>query len=654
VTNEILGAARTALREAIPSQRWPDDPGLHRLLRELTVPPDSAASELLAAAATAFELDAGETRALALVAAVEIDARFGALFARMQGDASLLRPSVGTLMELAGLRDIAAFLPTARLRRHMLIDLEGDIPMIFRSVRCRDEVWSRLAGVGSAPPLNQIDHELDTLVLPPALREAVRDAGRWLARPPGAGGLIVVWGRPGGGRHAVAGAVLAEAGRRGLAIDAEQLATSDRARELERDARWHGLVPIITSDSAVPSQAVRGWLDRAQVPRVWIQGEVPDWLVESRVATRVLHVPPLAAEDRAALWRNRLASAGAELEIEPLELASRFRFGPGRIARVVELAREHGGPPTLATIIGASRATRRAGIGLLAERLTPRRRDELVVAPALARELGLAIGWAAAHAPLYGAWGLSSGVARARGVTCLFAGPPGTGKTLAAQVLAGAIDRDLFRVDLAQAVSKWLGETEKNLGRIFDEAEDAGAVLFFDEADALFARRTQVRDSTDRYANLETGYLLQRLESHDGVVVLATNRRQDIDGAFLRRFEVVIEFTSPGICEREQLWQRHLPARDRCAADVDAGTLARLFELSGGQIRNAIMTSVASTAVDEGGGLIAAPPRLAMFHLIGGATRELLRTGRLVNPADYGEWAEAVRAAFATQQVTRP
>jgi SpoVK/Ycf46/Vps4 family AAA+-type ATPase len=256
------------------------------------------------------------------------------------------------------------------------------------------------------------------------------------------------------------------------------------------------------------------------------------------------------------------------------------------------------------------------------------------------RELDLAIAWAAGHGRMYGAWGLSTGVARARGVTGLFAGPPGTGKTLAAQILAGAIDRDLFRVDLSQAVSKWLGETEKNLGRLFDEAEDAGAVLFFDEADALFARRTEVRDSHDRYANLETGYLLQRLESHEGIVVLATNRRQDLDTAFQRRFDVIIEFAPPGVVEREQLWRHHLPASARCAPDLDPARLAQLFELSGGQIRNAVITSVAATAMGLG------RPLLAMPALIGGATRELVRAGRLVNPADYGAWAPAVRAAL--------
>jgi ATP-dependent 26S proteasome regulatory subunit len=251
-----------------------------------------------------------------------------------------------------------------------------------------------------------------------------------------------------------------------------------------------------------------------------------------------------------------------------------------------------------------------------------------------------------AHTVLEG-WGFAGKVARGGGVAALFSGPPGTGKTMAAGIIARALDLELYQVDLSRVVSKWVGETEKQLARVFEAAEAGHALLLFDEADALFARRTQVRDSNDRYANLETGYLLQRLEGHDGVVVLATNRRQDIDSAFLRRFEVVIEFTAPGVTEREQLWQRHLPAGDRCATDVDPAALARLFELSGGQIRNAIMTSVAGTAVDERGGLIAAPPRLAMFHLIGGATRELLRAGRLVNPADYGDWADAVRAAFA-------
>jgi hypothetical protein len=419
----------------------------------------------------------------------------------------------------------------------------------------------------------------------------------------------------------------------------EQVATAGGCVELERDARWLGAAPVVTGEDD-PAPATRAWLVDSAVPRVWLQTACPDWLTASPASApvRIVHVPDPDLATRTSLWERALARAG--WEAPAAAIAQRYRFGPGRIERVVSLARaDMAAGDRLRTAITA---TARPGIAVLAERLAPRARDELIVPAAVAREFELAIGWARSHDGWYRDWQLASGVASARGLTCLFAGSPGTGKTLATQVLAGAIDRDLYRVDLSQAVSKWLGETEKNLGRLFDEAHDAGAVLFFDEADALFARRTTVRDAHDRYANLETGYLLQRLESHTGVVVLATNRRQDLDAAFLRRFDVVIEIAAPDTETRQRLWRRHLPAAGRCAPDLDVTALARRFELTGAQIRNAVLSAIARVMVEHG-----APALLDLPHLVAGATRELVRAGRLVNPREYGEWDGVVRAALA-------
>jgi hypothetical protein len=645
-TAELLWTARATVLDAVARDRWTLDSETSAIVADLgseqarTLQPQPGP---LAAAADAFHLATPETAALALVAAVEIDVRFGALLARVQGNSGMLRPTVGTLLELTGIDSVAAFLPGAALRRNLLIDIEGDGPLPFRTVRCPDDCWARLAGIAPMPPAPA--DELQDLVVPADLATAILETAEWLRGPEDEHALVVVWGRPGSGRHAVARAILAATGRRGIELGADSITEPRRFVEIERDARWANHVPALTSDAPGPTPAARAWLDTARGARIWIQCQAPDWLVDTPVPARVVHVPELDAERRAELWRRALRHAKPELASD---LAGRFQYGPARIARVVEMARRSEGV-TVESVIAATRATSRPGITLLAERLPPRSRHELVVSPGTARQIDVAISWAASHVQLYGAWGLTTSVARARGFTCLFSGPPGTGKTLGAQIVAGAIDRDLFRVDLSQAVSKWLGETEKNLGRVFDEARDAGAVLFFDEADSLFARRTQVRDSNDRYANLETGYLLQRVESHDGIVILATNRRQDLDSAFLRRFEVIIEFAPPGPAERELLWRRHLPDERRCDADIDPPSLAKLFELSGGQIRNAIITSIALTSLDDGPNWVrdVDSPRLGMRHLVGGATRELVRTGRLVNPADYGSWAPTVRSVVS-------
>jgi SpoVK/Ycf46/Vps4 family AAA+-type ATPase len=196
-------------------------------------------------------------------------------------------------------------------------------------------------------------------------------------------------------------------------------------------------------------------------------------------------------------------------------------------------------------------------------------------------------------------WGFGRKVAYGRAVSSLFSGPPGTGKTMVATLIAKELGLELFRVDLSRVVSKWVGETEKNLGRAFDEAANSQAVLLFDEADALFAKRTEVKSSNDRYANLEVNYLLQRLESFDGIVILTTNHGTSVDDAFKRRLRFRIEFPTPDDAERELLWRAMLPAGAPIADDVDFRVLARKYAMAGGYIKNAVVRAAFLAASRE-------------------------------------------------------
>ncbi|SFO74829.1 ATPase family associated with various cellular activities (AAA) [Geodermatophilus dictyosporus] len=220
-------------------------------------------------------------------------------------------------------------------------------------------------------------------------------------------------------------------------------------------------------------------------------------------------------------------------------------------------------------------------------------------------------------------WGLLRGRRGLRGLRMLFAGPPGTGKTLAAEVLAGELGRDLLVVDLSQLVSKWIGETEKNLAAVFDAAERGGSALLFDEADALFGKRTEVGDARDRYANLETAYLLARLERFDGIAVLATNLRQNLDTAFARRIEFVVPFDPPDEAARLALWRAHLSGGAPLAPDVDLPLLAAVYELPGALIRNAALAAAFLAAAEP------APEdrRIGMAHLAHAVRREHLKAG---------------------------
>jgi SpoVK/Ycf46/Vps4 family AAA+-type ATPase len=217
-------------------------------------------------------------------------------------------------------------------------------------------------------------------------------------------------------------------------------------------------------------------------------------------------------------------------------------------------------------------------------------------------------------------WKLLDGRPGRWGVRMLFCGPPGTGKTLSAEVLARALGVDLLVVDISRVVSKWIGETEKNLAEAFDAAERSQAVLLFDEADALFGKRTEVSDAHDRYANLETAYLLARMEHFEGLAILSTNLRQNIDSAFLRRLEFVIEFDEPSAAGRTALWQCHLPASAPLADDVDLKELGTLYPIVGGMIRNAAVAAGFLAAADG--------TAITRAHLVRAVRREYEKSGK--------------------------
>ncbi|MFO0952896.1 MAG: ATP-binding protein, partial [Isosphaeraceae bacterium] len=232
-----------------------------------------------------------------------------------------------------------------------------------------------------------------------------------------------------------------------------------------------------------------------------------------------------------------------------------------------------------------------------------------------------------AHRPtVHDRWGFGRRLARGRGVAALFSGPSGTGKTLAAEVLAGELCLDLFRVDLAGIINKYIGETEKNLRRVFDAARRGGAVLFFDEADALFGRRTEVKDSHDRYANIEVDYLLQCMENYPGIAVLATNRKAAIDRAFLRRLRFLVDFPMPDSEGRRRLWRKAFPP-EADLSGVDFVALARL-EVPGGNIRNIALNAAFLAAAEHG--------PITMGHLLHAARREYIKIDRAVTPAEFG------------------
>jgi len=239
------------------------------------------------------------------------------------------------------------------------------------------------------------------------------------------------------------------------------------------------------------------------------------------------------------------------------------------------------------------------------------------------------------HSQVFTDWGFRAKAGLGCGLLALFSGPSGTGKTLAAEVIARALGLDLFKIDLASLVSKYIGDTEKNLARIFEDGERSGGILFFDEADAIFGKRTEVRDAHDRYANLEVNYLLQRIEDYPGVIILASNMGHNIDPAFQRRMNFVVEFPFPDADHRRRIWQTVFPAAAPLEPGVDFEFLSERFCLAGGNIRN-IAVSAAFHAAGNGGSI-------TMHHLLLGLKREYQKMGKVCERSEFGDYYHLVR-----------
>jgi hypothetical protein len=356
--------------------------------------------------------------------------------------------------------------------------------------------------------------------------------------------------------------------------------------------------------------------------------DVRPGLGDSSVALDV--AKPTAAEQRAA-WADALGDAAGDL---PLELASQFSLDLGslrRIARVAQADSPEAGELRDRLWSGALAGTRPRLEGL-AQRLDPRATwDDLVLPERQADLLHQVAAQVRLRGRVYDDWGFGAKRNRGLGISVLFAGESGTGKTMAAEVLANDLRLSLYRIDLSTVVSKYIGETEKNLRRLFDAAEDGGAILFFDEADALFGKRSEVKDSHDRYANIEINYLLQRIESYRGLAILATNLKDHLDSAFLRRLRFVVDFPAHGEAERREIWRRIFPPATRTEG-LDLDRLARLG-LNGGAINNVALNAAFLAAGEDG--------PITMPHLLAAARTELQKLGRPTSEADF-RWTAPV------------
>jgi AAA+ superfamily predicted ATPase len=586
----------------------------------------------------AFELDETARQLLLLLMAADRDPRIWVIARAYHRDATRVGIDCATAAIALALGVPALLQAAEQLRRHDLItSVQGGtgyraFAAMFAAPRVIEELVggrgedAELAGVVSrmsAPP------STDALVVPADVVASLRAVlSRAVAEPP----VMIVQGTEGVGKRSVVAAVAAELGLATLVVDALELPHDlEHLRRvlvaIAREARLCRAVVFVDNADAVtePSRrqvvgAMLGTLVHA--PVLATTGGQVDCLPRGRAIVR-LQIPIPGAEDREQLWRSSLFERAPGDDL--VELADRYPVTPGLIARASEAAKML--TPGVVTFehvtrsIGNELAERFRGIGRHVDKheswddlvLTGENRDAIIELISRVRHSRQVIDQ----------WGFGTKLAKGLGVSALFSGEPGTGKTMVAALIAQELGLQLYQIDLAALVSKYIGETEKNLARAFDAAEAGHAVLLFDEADALFGKRTtNVQSSTDRYANMETNYLLQRIERFSGIAILTTNLMTSIDPAFQRRIAVHVRFEMPDEEVRTELWKRMIPSGAPREGPIDFRGLGRSYKFSGGYIRNAVLRA-AYLAADEGSAI-------SMTHLSRAADLEAAEMGRVV------------------------
>lgn len=607
---------------------------LERVRRRLAGEPaleeekEIAADSVLALFTSAFGLSPFERDVLLMAAGVELSAEFARTCAEAQG------PSFGLAMAALAEPHWSALTPSAPLRHWRLVTLDERASLTTQRLRLDEWALHALAG---APVVDERLMERAELLpqgrprLAPGQKQTARDAARAVARPVGVriSGLARLWGGDDTTLRAVACSVGRRLGRPVYRMAAASVpsAAEERdglARLWEREHRLSPLVLLLELAEYDPPEMtglVEEFLARADVPL----------LLSSRSEKRLtgliaagFEVGAPGISERAALWR---AALGGSVDLGPH--AAQFRLGAREIGEIAARAAAAPGDDLADTVWSLCRAHARPAFQGLAERIEARaRRDDLVVSDETGRVLDEIVVHVRQRHTVEEVWGFGKRGGRNLGLTALFHGPSGTGKTLAAETIAAQLALDLYRVDLSRVVDKYIGETEKNLSRIFDAARAGGAVLLFDEADALFGKRSEVKDSHDRHANIEIAYLLQAMEEFRGLAILTTNSKDAIDLAFLRRLRFVATFNAPDEAQRQAIWRRVFPA-EAPTRDLDFARLARL-NLAGGSIRN-IAVAAAMLAAD-------AREPIGMKHALRAAQVEAAKLGRALSRAELAGW----------------
>ncbi len=627
----------------------------------------------------AFDLDAFDRDTLLICLALALDLRYERLYGFLQDDVTRKRPTVNLVLDLLGPADPAdrpalllRFADDAPLFKYHLLDRgreqgSGHTPLLGQMLSLDPAVVSWLLGRyaphsalgGHANLLWPEADESDVLLAggEDRCKELLECVGGESTSTQSGAPVVVFHGPDDVSQRAAARVLAAYAERSLLSVDLAPVIQGGvdpllALRLALRDARLTGAIPFLTGwDSCFSSDKVAApppdlLEELCGCPGLVIVAGRSAWRPSGTGRQRPLvwmAFPIPGYAQRLTLWRHFMdqqlsdvpeivRESPAYLEaIGVRALAGQFSLTTGQIRDSAASVRDHlfqaGRSLRREDLFAAARAHSNPRLAELARKIEPRYGWSDIILPDdqidLLREI---VATVRGRPVVLEEWGVGRKLASSAGVTVLFSGRPGTGKTMGAEILANELGLDLFKIDLSSIVSKYIGETEKNLERIFAEAQSSNAILFFDEADAIFGKRSEVKDAHDRYANIEVSYLLQRMEMYDGVTILATNLRANLDEAFTRRLQFAVDFPFPDAQYRRRIWETLLPRDVPREPDLDFELLAQRFRLAGGNIRN-ILVSAAYLAAADG-------RRVGMQHLLHGTRRELQKMGRLVKDQD--------------------
>ncbi len=632
-------------------------PGLAKIdehLQEIAATANSQGITLrLQRLSTTLALSHNELNLLIVGLAPAIDRRYERIYGFLQDDVTKRRPTVNLAVNILG-KDwperlhLWQFLSDqSPLIEQGLIEIVGDPSTPYASfhnhmLKVDPQIAAYVQMIDSVPKAWQffLKHtstsgpHFDNIILDDTIKQTlVRDYGH--PAP-----IFHLYGTYGSGRHTLARALahhyglqLVEANIKPLMQDNNKL---NLLRFAFREGRLYGAVlllheweSVLDTEDDIPSWL---WSELLNYPYPVVLAGKDEWIPRGTDRNRPilrleLDIPVF--HDRLSHWQTHLDGT----DIHSAELAYKFKLTPGQIRDAVYSAYDDAiaqgkATPDLLDVYRASRSQSSRRLSSLAVKIKPRYTwDNIVLPEARVQQLREICDQVKYAVRVYDDWGFKGRGGAAQGLTVLFAGQSGTGKTMAAEIIANELGLELFKIDLSAVVSKYIGETEKNLATIFDEAAQSNAILFFDEADALFGKRSEVKDSHDRYANIETGYLLQRMETYDGVAILASNLRQNLDEAFTRRLDFMIDFPFPEIEDRLRIWRVSFPLSAPLDNDVNLREIAERYRMAGGNIRNAAMASAFLAAADDS-------PTIQMRHVIHAIRREHQKMGKLLED-DY-------------------